>query len=85
MIKLDDDCLEKILDTPLYDLDVSPSALKRISGFITGHLGAKATEENMRTSAKIAHALLLIGFEWGLQSSVQVIEEMQKEKRAKQA
>lgn len=39
MIKLDSILLEKILNKPRYDLDVSPAAWGHLAGFMSGHLG----------------------------------------------
>lgn len=76
MIRLDSKLLNKIADISPYCLDISPSALGHVSGFITGVMDIDPNEENMRKSDILALALLFIGYEWGKQSIIAEIENM---------
>ena len=80
MIKLDSILLEKILNTPRYDLDVSPAAWGHLAGFMSGHLGLDPTKENMKLSVTLVRALLYVGYEWGRQSTITEIENIGKNK-----
>ena len=76
MIRLDSKLIDKIVNTPRYDLNISPSALGYVSGFIAGVMDIDPNEENMRKSDILALALLFIGYEWGKQSIIAEIENM---------
>lgn len=76
MIRLDSKLLDKIMNIPRYDLNISPTALGYISGFITGVIDIAPNEENMRKSDILALALLFIGYEWGKQSIIAEVENM---------
>ena len=76
MIRLDSKLLDKLVNTPRYDLNLSPSALGYISGFITGLMDIDPNQENLQKSDTLARALLLIGYEWGKQSTIAEIENM---------
>ena len=80
MIKLDSILLEKILNKPRYDLDVSPAAWGHLAGFMSGHLGLDPTKENMKLSVTLVRALLYVGYEWGTQSAIDEIESIGKGK-----
>ena len=80
MIRLDSKLLDKIVNTPRYELNLSQPALGYVSGFITGVMDIDPNEENLQKSDTLALALLFIGYEWGKQSMIAEVENMGGEK-----
>lgn len=78
MIRLDSKLLDKIVNTPRYELNLSQPALGYVSGFITGVMDIDPNEENLQKSDTLTLALLFIGYEWGVQSTIQSIKDKGK-------
>lgn len=76
MTRLDSKLLDKIVNTPRYELNLSQPALGYVSGFITGVMDIDPNEENLQKSDTLTLALLFIGYEWGKQSMIAEVENM---------